>query len=81
MWSLKFTKSKALNFAKKLMEWNSNLICKSWWLTFMRKNQVNICKHLKKKIQKTVWMLKFTKSKAHNFAKNQWCVKKLKLDM
>ena len=42
------------------------------------KNQLNICKHLEK-IWKTVWLLKFTKSKVHNFAKNRWSVTKLKL--
>ena len=33
------------------------------------KNQLNICKSLGKKQQKTVWSLKFTKSKVHDFAK------------
>ena len=60
---------------------NSNLISKSWWLTYMQKNQVNVYKCLEKKAQKTVWSLKFTKSKARNFAKNQWSITKLKLDL
>ena len=34
----------------------------------------------RKKVRKTVCSLKFTKSKARNFAKNQWSVK-LKLDL
>ena len=33
-----------------------------------------------KKVRKTVRSLKFIKSKARNFAKNQWRVTKLKLD-
>ena len=44
------------------------------------KNQVNNYKHLEKKFRKTVWSLKFTKSKARNFAENRWSVTKLKLD-
>ena len=43
------------------------------------KKQVNICKRLEKKVQKTVWSLKFTKSKARNFAENQWSTTKLKV--
>ena len=35
----------------------------------------------RKKMWKTVWSRKFTKSKAHNFAKNQWSITKLKLDL
>ena len=35
----------------------------------------------RKKVRKTVWSLKFTMSKAHNFAKNQWSVTKFKLDL
>ena len=45
------------------------------------KNQVNNYKHLEKKFRKTVWSLKFTKSKARNFAKYRWSVTKLKLDL
>ena len=35
----------------------------------------------KKKVRKTVRLLKFTKPKARNFAKNQCSVTKFKLDM
>ena len=35
----------------------------------------------KKKKRKTVWSLKFTNSKAHNFTKNQLSVMKLQLDV
>ena len=35
----------------------------------------------RKKVPKTVWSLKFTKSKAGNFTKNQRSVTKLKLDL
>ena len=35
----------------------------------------------RKKVWKTVSSLKFTKSKARNFAKNRWRVMKLKLDL
>ena len=35
----------------------------------------------RKKVRKTVLTLKFTKSKAHNFTKNQWSVMNLKLDL
>ena len=46
------------------------------------KIQVNIYKRLeKKKILKTVWSLKFTKSKARNIAKDRWSVTKLKFDL
>ena len=45
------------------------------------KNQLNICKCLGKKVRKTVRSLKITKSKARNFAKNQWSITILKLDL
>ena len=35
----------------------------------------------RKKVWKTVWLLKYTKSKARNFTKNQWGVTRLKLDL
>ena len=35
----------------------------------------------RKKVRKTVWSLKFAKSKARNFAKNWWSVTKLKLNL
>ena len=45
------------------------------------KNQVNYLQAFRKKVRKAVRSLKFTKSKARNFAKNQWSVTKLKLDL
>ena len=44
------------------------------------KNQVKIGKHLGK-VRKTVSLVKFTKSKARNLAKNGWRVMKLKHDL
>ena len=44
------------------------------------KNQVNTCKRLEKS-PKLFDRWNFTKSKAHNFAKNRWSVTKLKLDL
>ena len=35
----------------------------------------------RKKVRKTVQIVKFTKSKARNFAKNLWSITKLKLDL
>ena len=45
------------------------------------KDKVIKVKRLEKKVRKAVWLLKFTKSKARNFAKNRWSVTKLKRDM
>ena len=45
------------------------------------KNQHSICKHLGKKSGKLFDPQKFTKSKASNFAKNQWSITKLKHDL
>ena len=45
----------------------------------MPKSQVNIYKLLEKNVWETIWSLKFTKSNAHNFTKNQWGVTKLNL--
>ena len=78
---VKFTKCKTRNFAKiKEVQQNSNLIPKSWWLTYMPKISSTSAR-FRKKVRKTVWSLKLTKSKARNFAKKRQNVTKLKLDL
>jgi hypothetical protein len=42
---------------------------------------MNICKQREKKVWKTKKFLIFSKSKGHNFVKNQWIKAKLKLNL
>ena len=69
-------------FRQKSMERNktqSRSVNHSDWLTCQKSGQNR--QAFRKKVRKNVWLLKFTKSKASNFAKNQWNVMKLKLDL
>ena len=49
------------------------------WLTCKKSGQY--LQAFRKKVQKTIWPLKFIKSKARSLAKSQWSVKKLQLDL
>ena len=80
--SVKFTKSKACNSAKN--QWGATkLLTRSVshddWLTCQKSAQY--VQVFRKKVQKTVWSLKFTKSKVCDFAKNWWSITKVKLDL
>ena len=48
------------------------------WLT---RQSAEHLQAFRKKVLKTVWSLKITKSKACNFAKSRWSVTKLELDL
>ena len=72
VWSLKFTKSKVRDFAKNQWsvernETQTRSVSHGDWLTCPKSGQY--LQAFRKKVRKTVWSLKFTKSKARNFAK------------
>ena len=60
------------------VQWNSNSMWKSWWWLTCQKS-AQYLQAFRKKLQKTVWSLKFTKCKVRDFAKNPWSVTQLKL--
>ena len=66
----------------KLMEHNetqTRSVIHGEWLTCQKSGQK--LQRFRKKVQKTVWSLKSTKSKAGNFVKNHWSITKLKVDL
>ena len=78
---MKFTKSKARNFAKNRWSVTKLTLDMKVMVTDLHaKIQVDIYKDLEKSWE-NCWSLKFTKSKARDFAKNQFSIMKLTLNL